>query len=70
MSHFVAVVHGVCYPDSDPPNSRFIRQVWVNQYNVLHNNVPFGGKKQSGIGTTFFPYDVPVLLTNELVERS
>jgi len=24
--------------------------VWVNQYNVLHNNVPFGGKKQSGIG--------------------
>ena len=25
-------------------------QVWVNQYNVLHNNVPFGGKKQSGFG--------------------
>jgi len=24
--------------------------VWVNQYNVLNNNVPFGGKKQSGIG--------------------
>ncbi|KZV75147.1 NAD-aldehyde dehydrogenase [Peniophora sp. CONT] len=24
--------------------------VWINQYNVLHNNVPFGGKKQSGIG--------------------
>ncbi|KAI0069084.1 NAD-aldehyde dehydrogenase [Artomyces pyxidatus] len=24
--------------------------VWVNQYNVLYNNVPFGGKKQSGIG--------------------
>ena len=24
--------------------------VWVNQYNVLHNNVPFGGKHQSGIG--------------------
>ncbi|KAF9649360.1 aldehyde dehydrogenase [Thelephora ganbajun] len=24
--------------------------VWVNQYNILHNNVPFGGKKQSGIG--------------------
>ena len=25
-------------------------QVWVNQYNMLNNNVPFGGKKQSGIG--------------------
>ncbi|PAV20791.1 NAD-aldehyde dehydrogenase [Pyrrhoderma noxium] len=24
--------------------------VWVNQYNVLHNNIPFGGKKQSGFG--------------------
>jgi len=24
--------------------------VWVNQYNMLNNNVPFGGKKQSGIG--------------------
>ncbi|KAI0347037.1 aldehyde dehydrogenase [Trametopsis cervina] len=24
--------------------------VWINMYNLLHNNVPFGGKKQSGIG--------------------
>ncbi|KAA1466204.1 NAD-aldehyde dehydrogenase [Dentipellis sp. KUC8613] len=24
--------------------------IWVNQYNILNNNVPFGGKKQSGIG--------------------
>ncbi|KAK0242721.1 aldehyde dehydrogenase domain-containing protein [Armillaria nabsnona] len=24
--------------------------VWINQYNLLSNNVPFGGKKQSGIG--------------------
>ncbi|KAI0321810.1 NAD-aldehyde dehydrogenase [Amylostereum chailletii] len=24
--------------------------VWINQYNILHNNVPFGGKKQSGFG--------------------
>ncbi|KAF9534827.1 aldehyde dehydrogenase domain-containing protein [Crepidotus variabilis] len=24
--------------------------VWVNQYNMLNNNVPFGGKKQSGFG--------------------
>ncbi|THH17943.1 hypothetical protein EW146_g2947 [Bondarzewia mesenterica] len=24
--------------------------VWVNQYNLLYNNVPFGGKKQSGFG--------------------
>lgn len=30
---------------------RLSSQVWVNQYNILHNNVPFGGKKQSGIGT-------------------
>jgi acyl-CoA reductase-like NAD-dependent aldehyde dehydrogenase len=28
----------------------FLIQIWVNQYNVLYNNVPFGGKKQSGIG--------------------
>lgn len=25
-------------------------QVWVNQYNTLSNNVPFGGIKQSGFG--------------------
>lgn len=24
--------------------------VWINQYNLLCNNVPFGGNKQSGIG--------------------
>jgi hypothetical protein len=31
-------------------------QVWVNQYNILNNNVPFGGKKQSGIGELYtFP---------------
>ncbi|TFY83823.1 hypothetical protein EWM64_g184 [Hericium alpestre] len=24
--------------------------IWVNQYNLLYNNVPFGGKKQSGFG--------------------
>lgn len=24
----------------------------MNQYNVLHNNIPFGGKKQSGFGTS------------------
>jgi aldehyde dehydrogenase (NAD+) len=30
--------------------------VWVNQYNMLNNNVPFGGKRQSGIGAfhTYF----------------
>ena len=28
-----------------------VTQVWINQYNVLYSNVPFGGKKQSGIGT-------------------
>lgn len=25
----------------------------MNQYNLLYNNVPFGGKKQSGIGKQF-----------------
>ena len=24
--------------------------VWVNQYNMLHHQVPFGGYKESGIG--------------------
>jgi acyl-CoA reductase-like NAD-dependent aldehyde dehydrogenase len=31
-------------------------QIWINQYNVLYNNVPFGGKKQSGIGTRDQPF--------------
>ncbi|EFI27690.1 aldehyde dehydrogenase [Coprinopsis cinerea okayama7 len=30
--------------------------VWVNQYNLLSNNVPFGGKKQSGIGRELGSY--------------
>jgi len=30
--------------------------VWVNQYNILQNNVPFGGKKQSGIGRELGSY--------------
>ncbi|KIM90700.1 hypothetical protein PILCRDRAFT_973 [Piloderma croceum F 1598] len=30
--------------------------VWVNQYNVLNNNVPFGGKHQSGIGRELGSY--------------
>ncbi|KAH6914996.1 aldehyde dehydrogenase domain-containing protein [Coprinopsis sp. MPI-PUGE-AT-0042] len=30
--------------------------VWVNQYNILNNNVPFGGKKQSGIGRELGAY--------------
>ncbi|EDR12821.1 NAD-aldehyde dehydrogenase [Laccaria bicolor S238N-H82] len=30
--------------------------VWVNQYNILNNNVPFGGKKQSGIGRELGSY--------------
>jgi hypothetical protein len=29
----------------------YVIKIWINQYNVLYNNVPFGGKKQSGIGT-------------------
>jgi len=30
--------------------------VWINQYNILSNNVPFGGKKQSGIGCELGSY--------------
>ncbi|KAJ8698209.1 hypothetical protein PTI98_004947 [Pleurotus ostreatus] len=30
--------------------------VWINQYNILNNNVPFGGKKQSGIGRELGSY--------------
>ncbi|KZT58784.1 aldehyde dehydrogenase [Calocera cornea HHB12733] len=30
--------------------------VWVNQYNLLNNNVPFGGFKQSGIGRELGQY--------------
>lgn len=30
--------------------------VWVNQYNILNNNVPFGGKKQSGVGRELGSY--------------
>ncbi|KAJ6509903.1 NAD-aldehyde dehydrogenase [Mycena vitilis] len=30
--------------------------VWINQYNLLSNNVPFGGNKQSGIGRELGSY--------------
>jgi hypothetical protein len=40
--------------------TRHLSQVWVNQYNILHNNVPFGGKKQSGIGMQFGPFVPPM----------
>jgi len=30
--------------------------VWINQYNLVNNNVPFGGKKQSGIGRELGSY--------------
>ena len=43
---FFSVVVG----DSVDVSSCIELQVWVNQYNILSNNVPFGGKKQSGIG--------------------
>ena len=29
--------------------------VWVNQYSVLHPNVPFGGVRQSGVGRELGP---------------
>jgi len=30
--------------------------IWINTYNLLHNNVPFGGYKQSGIGRELGEY--------------
>lgn len=30
--------------------------VWVNQYGAVHNNVPFGGFKQSGVGVELGTY--------------
>ncbi len=50
------------------PFSDFPCQVWVNQYNLLNNNVPFGGKKQSGIGAcSFRPRDrvLPLLASSQ-----
>jgi acyl-CoA reductase-like NAD-dependent aldehyde dehydrogenase len=41
-----------------PINRGCISQVWVNQYNLLNNNVPFGGKKQSGFGKLIDHWDV------------
>ena len=41
-ARILMVIAGVSIP---------VTQVWVNQYSIVHNNVPFGGKKQSGIGT-------------------
>lgn len=32
--------------------------VWVNDYNVFGNQVPFGGFKQSGIGRENGPYGI------------
>lgn len=30
--------------------------VWVNQYGTLHDSVPFGGFKQSGLGRELGTY--------------
>jgi acyl-CoA reductase-like NAD-dependent aldehyde dehydrogenase len=32
------------------PEMTFVDKVWVNQYNLVHCGVPFGGKKHSGFG--------------------
>lgn len=32
--------------------------VWINQYGAVHNQVPFGGFKQSGIGRELGTYGV------------
>jgi len=37
-------------------NSLHAGTVWVNCYNALHSNVPFGGYKQSGIGRELGEY--------------
>jgi len=42
---------------TDATSRLVILQVWVNQYNILNNNVPFGGKKQSGIGMILYLFD-------------
>ena len=43
--------------------------MWVNQYNLLNNNVPFGGKKQSGIGKYLFPALEPLPLLASSQQR-
>ena len=47
------IVTRILLVSSVPMDLFSIPQVWVNQYNMLNNNVPFGGKKQSGIGMYF-----------------
>jgi len=32
------------------PDLTSVGKVWVNQYNLVHCGVPFGGKKHSGFG--------------------
>lgn len=32
------------------------RTVWVNNYNMLHHQVPFGGYKESGMGRELGSY--------------
>lgn len=33
-----------------------LRTVWVNSYNALHHQMPFGGFKESGIGRELGSY--------------
>ena len=53
------IVARVLFVSSAPMDLFSIPQVWVNQYNMLNNNVPFGGKKQSGIGMYFSTFQYP-----------
>ncbi|KAH9920552.1 aldehyde dehydrogenase [Epithele typhae] len=42
--------------------------VWVNNYNMLHPNVPFGGYKQSGIGRELGEYALSNYTTTKAVQ--
>lgn len=41
--------------------------VWVNDYNVFCNQVPFGGFKQSGLGRENGPYGIKNYIENKSV---
>lgn len=44
-------------PDADGISGlTLIRTVWVNSYNALHYQMPFGGFKESGIGRELGSY--------------
>lgn len=44
--------------------------VWVNQYGAVHNSVPFGGFKQSGIGRELGSYGLEAYLQVKAVHHN